>query len=99
MFLILQEKKFPVLLLSLLYRCWAQNPEDRPSAHEINNLTSVEEFPKIIDILGNYDSDILCIITILAAFSLLSKYFPGVANILQVHMLKNDVYLLVVETK
>ena len=46
------EKRFPVLLLSLLYRCWAHDSESRPSASEIHNLTSLEEFPKIIDILG-----------------------------------------------
>lgn len=46
------EKKFPILMLSLLYRCWAQNPEDRPTANEINNLVSLEEFPKVIDVLG-----------------------------------------------
>jgi len=42
-----------VLLLSLLYRCWAQQPEDRPSAAEINALASLEEFPKLADTVGN----------------------------------------------
>ncbi|XP_066912686.1 leucine-rich repeat serine/threonine-protein kinase 1-like isoform X2 [Clytia hemisphaerica] len=47
-----KEKRSPVLLLSLLYRCWAQHPEDRPSAAEINALCSLEEFPKLADTIG-----------------------------------------------
>ena len=47
-----QEKRFPVLMLSLLYRCWAQSFEDRPSAAEINGLTSLAEFPRLLDLVG-----------------------------------------------
>lgn len=47
-----KERRFPVLMISLMYRCWAQNPDDRPSMAEINGLTSLQEFPKLLDILG-----------------------------------------------
>ncbi|XP_065648790.1 leucine-rich repeat serine/threonine-protein kinase 1 isoform X3 [Hydra vulgaris] len=45
------ESKYPALILSLLYGCWSHNPEDRPSASEINSLTSLNEFQSLLDIL------------------------------------------------
>jgi len=59
-----KEKRYPVLLLSLMYRCWAQNGDDRPSSAEINGLTSLPEFSKLLDILGLGESFTLqCVVT------------------------------------
>nr|XP_047128450.1 leucine-rich repeat serine/threonine-protein kinase 1 [Hydra vulgaris] len=45
------ESKYPALILSLLYQCWSHNPDHRPSASEINSLTSLNEFQSLLDIL------------------------------------------------
>ncbi|XP_065648792.1 leucine-rich repeat serine/threonine-protein kinase 1 isoform X2 [Hydra vulgaris] len=58
------ERKYPALILSLMYRCWSHNPEDRPSASEINSLTSLNEFQSLLDILGlGKHFDLQCIVT------------------------------------
>lgn len=47
----LQDKRAPVFALELMFWCWAQNPEERPSSSQLYSISSSPEFPRLLDVL------------------------------------------------